>query len=131
MFVISIIIVFVGLALPAFKNNFNNLELSSCSKKLQALFIYLHEQAIVEREVIYFSIDPENKKCWAKIAGEEGVLYTYSIPPRIEIETEQQQIAFYPDGTIDKVTISLKNSANQVVKLTTKGVFGGLKIEAQ
>ncbi len=129
LFVVMLILILAAVNYPLFRNNLNSLQLSSFSKKLQALFIYLRDQAIVERRIIYLVIDTENKKYWLKIDDKEQVLETYKVPERIGIETQQKQIAFYPDGTIDKVVINLSSSDNQRVKLTTKGVYGGVKLE--
>jgi len=141
LFVIMLILILAAVNYPLFRNNLQGLQLSSFSKKLQVLFIYLRDQSIVERKAIYLVIDVENKKYWSEIIGEDGqdvVLKRYIVPERIEIETKNNKIAFYPDGTIDgvdskgetdKVVIKLSSSDNQNVTLTTKGVYGGVKLE--
>jgi len=129
--VIVIIGILIGVSLPRFRNTFNDLQLNGFSRELQASMNYLRQRSIVEGKIIYLNIDNDNREYWAKIKGEENRLKTYKIPAQIRIETEQEQIIFYPDGNIDKVTINLCGFDNQSIALTTRGVFGGVKIQSQ
>lgn len=129
--VVIIIGALISISLPNLKKTFDSLELNSFSRQLQAFINYLHQRSIIEGEVIYLNIDTQKKEYWAKIKGAQTRLKTYPIPPRIRIETNQQEVLFYPDGQIDKVTIKLISPDNQNIILTTKGVFGGVKLETQ
>lgn len=123
--------VFIGVSVPVFKRSFNNLQLSSFSQELQTFVNYLHDRSVVEKKVIYLNIDIENRKYWVSYRGHEERLKVGSIPGQIRVEFEQKQIAFYPDGDIDKVSIKLINSDNNSVVITTKGVYGGVKLQKQ
>jgi len=97
---------------------------------------YLHERSIIEGKIIYFYIDGEENEYWAQIKDQEEKLKTYKIPDGIEIKevdypADDKRIIFYPDGRIDKVSIGLENRYKQEVVLTTKGVFGGVKLLPQ
>jgi len=129
--IIIIIGILVGISLPQFRNNVNRLQLNSFSRELQSFMNYLHERAVVEGEVIYLAFDMDNNEYWAQVKGKSQRLKTYHFPEGIKIETEENQINFYPDGSIDKTTIMLKDSAEQSVNLTTKGVFGRVKEESK
>lgn len=129
--VIIIIGVLVGISLPNLKVTFNSLRLETFSRELQSLMNYLHERSIVEGKIIYLNIDTDKKEIWAKIKDMETPLKTLALGEDIRIETENKQILFYPDGEIDKVTIEVLNPHNQKISLTTKGVYGGVKILAQ
>jgi Tfp pilus assembly protein FimT len=131
--VIIIIGVLVGISLPSLKATFNNLRLDSFSRELQSLMNYLHERSIVEKKVIYLNIDNNKKEIWAEIKGEQAQtrLKTLGFGDDIKIETDSEEIIFYPDGEITKATIEVRNHYNQKISLTTKGVFGGVKILPQ
>ncbi|MBM3253641.1 MAG: hypothetical protein FJZ16_05275 [Candidatus Omnitrophica bacterium] len=131
LFVVIIIGILTIVSLPNFRKTFNNLQLKSFAQELQASMNYLHQRSVIEGKIIYLNIDDEKKEYFAKIKGNSERLRTYRIPNDIKIETEQKEILFYPDGSIDKVIIKLINLDNQNITLTTKGVFGGVKIQSQ
>ncbi len=121
--VISLIVLLSGVAYPVFKNNFEGLQLLSFTKRLQGLFIYLQEQAIVERKTIYLTFSQENKEYWSRINGEDNRQKTYSVPENIRIDSQEKQIAFYPDGSIDKVRINIRSSNNRTACIITEGLL--------
>ncbi len=129
MCVVIIISVMIAVSLPQINKYFDKLELSSFSRDLQVFMNYLCQRAIVERKIIYLNIDQDKKQYWAYTTEEGNILKICHIPDRIRVALEQKQIMFYPDGAIDKVSIKLMNRDNQYVILTTKGVFGGAKLE--
>ena len=135
--VVIIIGILIGVSLPNLTKTFNNLQLNNFSRELQTFMNYLHERSIVEEKIIYLKVDNEKKKYWAETQreAEQTRLKGYTIPEAltIEVETESQefpqnQIRFFPDGSIDKVTIDVVNQDSQKMTLTTKGVFGGVKL---
>jgi prepilin-type N-terminal cleavage/methylation domain-containing protein len=129
LFVVIIIAILIGTSLPRLKNTFEGMQLNTASSRLQSFMNYLSEHSIVTGKVIYLRINNDDKKYWA-VTQDKSVLKTIAIPQGIRIETEAEKIAFYPDGTIDKVTLKLSNN-NQYINLTTKGVFAGVKIQPQ
>lgn len=129
--VIIIIGILTGVSWPQFKKAFNTLQLNSFSQTLQSAMNYLHNRSVVEGKIIYSYIDNEKKEYWAQEKDSPNRLKTYPLPPGITIETDKQEVFFYPDGQIDKVTIELINPDNQKVVLTTKGVFGGVKLSSR
>lgn len=126
--VIALIGILSVVAIPQFRKTFNDLQLNNFARDLQSFMNYLEQRSIVERKIITLNVDDVNKEYWAQIKDEPNRLKTYSIPKEINTETNQSQIRFYPDGQIDAVTISLINPSNQRLRLTTEGVFGGVKI---
>lgn len=131
LFVIIIIAVLVGVSLPNMRRTFNNLQLNSFSRQLQAFMVYLRERSIVEGKIIYLNIDNQKRQYWAQIKDNESRLRTFSLPVEITIETEKEQILFYPDGSIEQITLKIFNLDGQSITLTTKGIFGGVKLQTQ
>lgn len=133
--VIIIIGILIGIALPSFRKTFNNLQLNNFSRELQSFMNYLHERSIVEGKIIYLNIDNELREAWAQMKDKDTDkdirLKTLRLPDKIKIETQNYQILFYPDGSIDKLTLDVVNQDSQKITLTTQGVYGGVKILAQ
>jgi len=128
LFVIIIIGVLVAVSLVNTRRTFDTLRLNSFVNELQIFINFLRERSIVEGEIVDLNIDTQNNKLWAQIKDTQRILKTLPLPEGIIVESEKEQILFFPDGQIDSVTISVINSDNQKVTLTTKGVFGGVKI---
>lgn len=122
-----IISILVGVSIPRFRRTFNALQINSFSQELQAFMNYLQQRAIVEGKIICFNVDNDKNEYWAQFKDEKNRLKTYRAPGEIEIE--QKQIMFYPDGSIDKATIKLINQNGQYISLTTEGIFGGVKLQ--
>ena len=103
------------------------MELQSFTQEFQSLFGFLHERSIVQEDIIYLTIDNDQHEYWVKLKDAPQRLKTYPIPKAITIESPAPAIAFYPDGSIDKITVRIANDQGQKVSLTTEGVFGGIK----
>lgn len=129
--VILVIGILIGVALPSFRKTFNQLQLNSFSRELQVLMDYLRQRSIIEGKIIYLNIDSDNRQYWTKIRDAENRLKTYRLPEGVTLESEKKQVAFYPDGNIDKTTIIILGPDNKNITLTTIGVFGGVKLKAQ
>lgn len=127
MFCVAIIGILAGISVPRIGRYIDNLKFQSFSRDLQSFMNYLCQRSVVERQIIYLEIDDYARQYRAYINSDK-LLKAYSIPGRITVESSQKQIAFYPDGSIDKTTIKLKDNIRQL-NLTTKGIFGGVKTE--
>ena len=131
LFVVIILSILIGFSIPQLRKTYENLELNNFARELSFFMNYLCEQSIVMEETIYLNIDNDNKKYWASVKSDKLKLKTATIPDDIKLETQQKQIAFYPDGSIDKVMIKVLNASSQYLSLTTKGVFGSVKIQTK
>jgi prepilin-type N-terminal cleavage/methylation domain-containing protein len=128
LFVVIILGILTGVSLPRFKETFLTLQLDSFSQELQGLMNYVHERAVIEGKVFFLNIDNGAKEYWVIGKGDLQRFKTYRLPGDISVEADKEEIAFYPDGSIDKVNINIITSRNQSVILTTKGIFGGVKL---
>lgn len=105
-----IIATLAGVALPRLSGLFSSLQLDNFASRLQDEISYWHERAIVERKPLIL-----------KIASVE-------VPSGLNLQAGEEEIVFYPDGRISKITVKITNSRQQEISLTTEGVFGGAKI---
>jgi len=128
-FVVLILGIIVAVSVPAFRHNISNLELDGATRSLQAFMNYLREYSIVQRRIVALTVDNENKEYWSYYKDETARIKTFTFSQNINIESGQEEIFFYPDGSIDKVTLSLINKEGDSTVLTTKGVFKGVKVQ--
>ncbi len=128
MLVAVIITILLSFSIPRFKNSFQELELDNFGKTLYSAINSLSQKSVVEEKVILLSIDNQNKALYAVYSGEDKKLKTYHMPQGFSIDTEQNNISLYPDGSIDKVTLRILAPSNKSITLTTKGVFSGAKV---
>lgn len=126
--VVIIVSILAVISLPQFKKTFNEIQLHSFSQELLSFMNYARERSIVEGKIISFGIDNEKKEYWAIEKDALQRLKTRHIPDAIQIEMDRKEILFYPDGYIDKATLKIINADNRTLSLTTKGVFGGIKL---
>ncbi|KPK98752.1 MAG: hypothetical protein AMJ95_02585 [Omnitrophica WOR_2 bacterium SM23_72] len=126
--VIIITAILITVSLPHLRNSFDDFRLNNFSAELQLFMTYLKDRSIVEGRVLALTIDNENQKLWAQFKDEKGVLRSLSLPQGLFLDSTQKQVFFYPDGQIDQVTLTVMNAQGKKIILTTKGVFGGLKI---
>lgn len=126
--VIALLAVIAGLSIPNFSRTLDHLALDNSSRALQTVIQYLRYRSISEEKIIYLNINPEKKEYYAQFAGDQARIKTGYIPGGIKIGSDSEQIAFYPDGQIGEITISLSGRDNQRILLTTKGVLGDIKV---
>lgn len=128
LFVVIIMGILAGVSLPQFKKNFAASQLNSFSRDLQGLMNYVHERAVVEGKIFFMNLDNGKREYWVTAKGYTLRLKSYRLPEGISVQPDQDEILFYPDGNIDKVDIKVTNSQSQAITLTTKGIFGGVKL---
>jgi len=131
LFVIAIIAVIVGVAQPQLKAAFIRIRFNDFCAKLQSLMNYTHGRSVVEQELLCLVIDKKNGRYWTENIDLQKKDKIYSIPEGIDLETDSERVFFYPSADIDKVTIKIKAQGQKDTLLTTKGVFGGVRIQAR
>jgi len=137
--VITIIAILFSITIVRLKPTFDNLELENFAKVLYYLTRYLQASSIRNAEIYYLKIDKEqgilqaflkNKEEFQNIEGRFGKIYR--VPSQVIISTEPSQapgIYFYPDGSINKITITFENQNKKKVSLNIKGVAGEITIQ--
>ena len=130
LFVIVIIAVMAGISVPRLKSVYNRMQFSVFCADLQSLMNYIHDRSVVEQEVMTLTIDNKNRSYWLEYKESQNKEKTHYIPKGIEIEADSTKVFFYPNGDIDKVTVKIKGADSLREELTTKGVFGGIKLNA-
>ena len=126
--VVLIIVALAGISIPRFKRAFDSLQLNSFASTLQDELGYWQERAIVEKKPIVLKLDSENNQYWVQAAGDDVRFKTYQIPSGISLAIEEGQCVFYPDGSATSAVITIKNSDEEKITLSTKGAFGGFKV---
>ncbi|MBL7131937.1 MAG: prepilin-type N-terminal cleavage/methylation domain-containing protein [Candidatus Omnitrophica bacterium] len=137
--VVVILGILIGLSTPLFRKTYSNFQLADSAKNLVSLMRFAQTSSIVERLRYRIVFDSGKSKYWlskesdlsqpavfSKIQGKFG--RTVAIPKDINIEFANDNITFYPDGTVDEVNIDFSNRDNKVYTVTTEGQTGYVKL---
>lgn len=137
--VITIISILFSIAIVRLKPTFDNLELENFAKDSYYLTRYLQASSIRNAEIYYLKIDKElgtlrafykNKDEFENIKGRFGKIYRAPSQTNIfTLPSEIPGIYFYPDGSIDTITVIFENQDKKKVSLNIKGAVGEIKIQ--
>jgi len=140
--VVVLLGIFIALATPRFRLTYSDLELSSQARSLAKFLTYAQERALVERKVYRFEIDPTGRRYWLTVEiekeGEEEAQFVriegrygriVQLPPGLSVGFQKQEILFYPDGSSDPFTLSLRNQEGRELLLKNGSPFGYVRIE--
>ncbi len=128
LFVVIILGILLGVSLPQFKKSYQAFQFDAFTGQFAGLFNYLRQRSMVESKIIHLEFDNEKKEYWSYFDQSEARLKTYPIPDGVTLEADKDEVLFYPDGNIDKITINIVSPDHKEVSLTTEGVWGGVKV---
>lgn len=143
--VILIIATLAVLSVPQFRKTFNSFEFSGFVKDIYYLSHYLRESAISKGKVYCLNIDTQKSApqfyatCqpdseagaqWVRLEGRFAKIYRVPQGATIlSIEpADKKNIYFYPDGSIDSVTIILAYAKTET-SLIIRGASGAIQIK--
>ena len=134
--VVAIIGVLVGVAVPRLRSAAAGYELENFVKDVYYLGMYLQSSAVAERKIYCLSIDADHRG-FAAAYKEGNVLKPLTgrfsgmrVAPRgVAIITENKEVYFYPDGSMDEAQISFKGEGKQGFSLKFLGTGGGIEIQ--
>jgi Tfp pilus assembly protein FimT len=118
--VTTIILVLIGLVVPAFRKSFYDIKLRDACQTMVQLMRYAQTQAIAERKFCKINFDFERGTYqltvaddnlpdeFKNITGRWGNIFT--VPEGISINGELPFIIFYPDGNLDKTKIVISDN---------------------
>ena len=137
---VIVIGILTGLAIPQFKRNLAHFELENFTKDIYSLCIYLQTSSISQTKTHCLNFDEENNELLAiscseggeceRLGGRFGKAYKAPLGVNLKVAPgERTKICFYPDGSIDNITISFLDKYNHQLSLIIQGVTGGIKIQ--
>lgn len=151
--VVFIMAVVLAICIPSFVRSYNGAMLRETAQTFATTCQYARIQAVTEQKQAMLHIDLARQMFWVSQVGRSGesetddnqTLKTFEISKRVwlfsaerldDTEPEQNdvQVAFYPNGTCDPVSIVLrgveKGDAIQVTidPVTTQAQFGAVKL---
>ena len=92
-FVIILIGILLGAAIPRVKRSLESLELNNFSGDLQDFMRYLKDRAVVEGKIIVLKVDQENLQYWAGIKDNQTRFKTYLIPKQLRVTVENAALS--------------------------------------
>ena len=131
LFVVIILGIILGLAVPQFRNSFSSLILKDTADSLAHLMRYAQSRAILKNTThgIFFQDD---KRYWLaeessaaimpgtfqRVPGNAG--RTFDIPEELTMELQAEHINFYPDGTMDRMDVVLHHRKEKYITISTR-----------
>ena len=125
--VITIISVLAGVSFPFIKNTIQSTRFKSFSNKTYLFLDYAKTQAILRSIVLKVRIDLDNAIMVIIETDDElveSVVYKINIPEKVSIESENEEIFFYPDGTLQPIQITISDDKGRSILVTSKGIDG-------
>lgn len=129
--VIAIIGVLTGIAVPQIRKTYDNFQQETFAKDLFYLVRYLQDCSISVGKIYCLNIDLDNAEFQAVYKKEDNFLNLsgkfgkkYKLPSGIELTidpVEKRQVYFYPDGSIDKISIVFINRLGKKAVITIQG----------
>lgn len=132
-----IILILVCISVPLFKRTYQDLRLTSSAKEIASVMQFCRERAVFERKNFRFKVDPD-KKAYQLFAEDEdkGKFLplrsrwgrAFKIPDGIDIETDQDTVDFFPDGTASPASLYLTNKESQVFTILIEQDTGLVRV---
>jgi len=117
--VVIIIGIVSALAAPNFSKGYSRFQLNQTADDLMSVSRWAQAMAIGQRQIYALSFSVDRRSYG--LAREDGTLgRTHTIPDMVRLDSENDRIAFYPDGTIDPATIRLASPGQKTVLSSTK-----------
>lgn len=123
---VVILVILASGAMPNLRTAITNVQLDTSAQQLQAFMDYLRQRSIIDGKVVILNID--GNEFLAKFREQDAALRKYSVPGQIKTESDKPEVFFYPDGRIDAVEIVMTAKNNYRRVLTTKGIYGAVKL---
>ncbi len=132
--VIAIISVMTGLAIPLVRSSYSAGQLQGFAGTLRSAVGYARERAIVEARPLALVFASSAEELTLRFYNETEAIKTYRVPEGVTATLQEHSpgssdgmMAFFPDGSIEQATITIQRG-NTTIGLTSKGVWGGVKV---
>lgn len=126
--VIAVMGSLVGIAVPRMKETIARYQFQSSVDQFEVVLSSLQDRAGMERKIIQLNLANGSNEYVVNSQSKPDQVRTYALPQRLTIETDRQTVLFYPDGSIDDVTIVLAGAGQNRARLTTQGLYGQFKV---
>lgn len=123
--VVVIVAIVVSITAPQFHKTFTAIQLANTTQDIAYLMRYLRSKAASEKSIYQLKFDLGARKYFAQnISGGKISVYEKPrpIPENINITATLNPIKFYPDGSIDEVSIFLFKGKSEYFKDIEKAI---------
>ncbi len=119
--VIAIMGIFIAAAIPSFKGTYKSFKVDTATSQLASAINYTRQKAILERVKCRLNFDYNRTGYWLTIEQDPVNYPNYYLPVKtlgknihylaegVSINSYSDFITFYPDGKVDKDTLTLRN----------------------
>lgn len=123
--VVVIVAIVVSIASPQFRKTLTTIHLANTTQDIAQLMRFLRVKAVTEKFTYQLKFDLTGRRYSAQnITGAGKSFYntSRSIPENISIAATLNPVSFYPDGSIDNVTIYLFKGKSEFFKDIEKAI---------
>jgi prepilin-type N-terminal cleavage/methylation domain-containing protein len=125
--VVIIIGIVTALSVPNFSKGFSRFQLKKTADDLLSVSRWAQAMAIGQERIYALTFTDDHRsyelvrsvnETFEPVNGSLGRMHP--IPDSIDLDTQNDNIEFYPDGTIDPATIQLKSPGQKIVLSSTE-----------
>lgn len=137
MLVAVIILALVTVSTPLLKKTYEDLRFTSCAKEAAAVMRFCRERAIFERRIFRINIDSDNKTYQVLAEDEDKHKLAplrsrwgriFRLPDAINVEADEKEIDFFPDGTTTPTLVYLTNKEGEAFTISIEPETGFVRV---
>ena len=137
--VIIILGVATAVSVPNLRKSYTNFVLENFTKDIYYLGRFLQSNAVAQGKIYCLNIDYNDPAVWLTVKEKDGFARlqgkfskSFRAPAQVKLSSlpaNFSPVYFYPDASMDRVTIIMENQDNFKVFLIFEGASGGIKIK--
>jgi len=120
---LAIVSILIFLAVSSFIDQTPRRQLKEAASTLIGQFQLVRQKAITDGKQYKIVFDPDTKKySYQTVGGKQMALGEQTLPQHVmfgPLNKDAREVIFYQNGTIENGTLSLKNSKEESIKITT------------
>lgn len=127
--VIALIAIIAAVSFPRITMTMRNIEFKNFVDKAYLLLDYAKTHSVISNKILKVSFDFEKNKVllWRKAGADEEddeILQQVDIPLMVTLRLEQEEISFFPDGTLQEFSFIIADNEGREAGLLSQGFDG-------
>jgi prepilin-type N-terminal cleavage/methylation domain-containing protein len=135
--VVLILTVIMGVAIPNLSQTYKKVHMQKVVQDIRYIMEYGQSRAITHNQPVRLEFNEDFSQYWLtqkdpqteqfqRIPGRLGK--RFGLSPKVDIDTDQRSIHFFPDGSIEKQEIIVSDNHDREMILSTKLQRGRIEI---
>ncbi len=132
---IALVGIILGVSIPSLNRSIKNTKFRSFVDKTYLFLDYAKNHAVLKSVILQMRFDQEENQIFLEEREtKQRVLRTVKIPEKMSFEIKEEEINFYPDGTLQKFEIIIydeDDDSNRRIKISSKGFDGKIVVNRE